>query len=375
MPRNILLGVTGSVAAVLTGKLVQSLREIGDVRVIFTERGEYFVTKNRKGKKEFEALYEDGFRWEDVIRECHEWPEVYEVGDPVQHIELRKWASCLVIAPLSAHTLAKIHCGLCDNLLTSVYRAWDWTRPIVLAPAMNTMMWENAPTTEQIEACRKRGCQIVGPVSKMLACNDEGMGAMAPIDEITKEVKRRLRWEFPLHYCNGIPVNYHPGAFGFHRRKNHHTGVDLYTVNDAIVRAVEDGVVVKIDDFTGPKVGHPWWAPTQAIMVEGATGVVTYGEITPHPYLHTGKRVRRGEIIATVKRVLLEGKERPDIPGHSPSMLHVELYRHGAREFAGWKHEVSKNPLLLDPTPYLLDAEGAPAATLLWENPKNETVG
>lgn len=102
---------------------------------------------------------------------------------------------------------------------------------------------------------------------------------------------------------------------------------------------------------------------------------MTYGEIAPHPNLYTGKRVKRGEIIATVKRVLLEGKERPDIPGHSPSMLHVELYRHGARDFAGWKHEVSKHPLLLDPTPYLLDAEGAPATTLLWENPKNESVG
>lgn len=194
MPRNILLGVTGSVAAVLTGKLVRALKEVGDVRVIFTECGKYFVEKNAKGEREFRDLQETSvLRQEDVMDESHEWPEVYMIGDPVAHIELRKWASCLVIAPLSANTLAKINYGLCDNLLTSVYRAWDWTRPIILAPAMNTMMWENDPTKEHIYGCRRRGCRIVGPVRKTLACNDEGMGAMAPIDEIVKEVKHRLR--------------------------------------------------------------------------------------------------------------------------------------------------------------------------------------
>lgn len=376
MPRNILLGITGSVAAVLTGKMVRALREIGDVRVVFTKCGKYFVDHNLKAKLKYEAVIAEGLlKGSDIYTDETEWPDNYEVGDPVVHIELRKWASCLVIAPLSANTLAKMEHGICDNLLTSVFRAWDWTRPIFLAPAMNTVMWENDLTQRHLQSFRSKGCLVVDPVAKVLACGDEGAGAMASVEDIAKAVKNRLRWHFPLLQCSGVPVNYHPGAFGFHRRKNHHTGVDLYTHDGAPVRAVEDGIVVNIDDFTGPKVGDSWWHDTQAIQVEGSSGVVTYGEIVPLRDLHTGKRIRRGEVIAHVKRVLLDGKERPDIPGHSPSMLHMELYKHGAREFAGWRHEVSKNPLLLDPTPYLLDAEGAPATTLLWENPENKPVG
>lgn len=66
------------------------------------------------------------------------------------HIELRKWADCLLIAPLSANTMAKISNGLCDNLLTNVARAWDYNKPMILAPAMNTMMYENPITKKQI---------------------------------------------------------------------------------------------------------------------------------------------------------------------------------------------------------------------------------
>ena len=69
------------------------------------------------------------------------------VGDPVAHIELRRWADALVIAPLSANTLAKAAAGMADGLLTCVLRAWDWNKPALLAPAMNTAMWES-PLTE-----------------------------------------------------------------------------------------------------------------------------------------------------------------------------------------------------------------------------------
>src|SRR5262245_20486764 len=72
----------------------------------------------------------------------------YQRDDPVLHIELRRWADLLVIAPLDANTLAKLAYGLSDNLLTCLYRAWDRRRPIVLAPAMNTFMWEN-PLTDR----------------------------------------------------------------------------------------------------------------------------------------------------------------------------------------------------------------------------------
>lgn len=92
-----------------------------------------------------------------------EWEQWKKRGDIVLHIELRKWADCLLIAPLSANTLAKISTGICDNLLTQVCRAWDMEihkagharvgllkKPIVACPSMNTMMWEHPITAKQL---------------------------------------------------------------------------------------------------------------------------------------------------------------------------------------------------------------------------------
>lgn len=379
MRRNILLGVTGSVAAIKTYKLAEALEAVGDVKIIATEAGDYFLKASR-----------NGFGKWDVLRDHDEWPRdhsnhpKFELGDNVLHIELRRWASCLVVAPLDANTLAKFANGLCDNLLTCVFRAWDWTRPVFLCPAMNTAMWESPITNEQLGALQRRhNCgggltrlRVVQPQEKRLACNDVGMGALANHDEIVKEVNRLLRWRFPLARCNGIPINHHPGAFGFHRRKNHHTGVDLYCEDMEGVYAVEDGTVVKVEVFTGPKRGHDWWEETYGIMVEGSSGVINYGEVEPHleMVVHEGAKVHRGQFIGRVKRVLFKDKHRPDIPGHSTSMLHLELYKHGTRDFADW-HDPAKNPNLLDPTPYLLAAEGAPTNTLTWGNEEGKTVG
>jgi phosphopantothenoylcysteine synthetase/decarboxylase len=196
--KRILLGVTGSVAAVLTGKMVKALRELGEVRVIFTDRGRWFIDSNEKAGEEFEEQIpqvrdEYSGKHIGVYSDHDEWPELFEPKeDPIEHIELREWANCLVIAPLTANTLAKMHHGLCDNLLTSVVRAWDHQYPIVLAPAMNTKMWWNKPTPEQIYEMKLRGCIVVDPVEKDLACGETGMGAMAPISEIMREVRAAI---------------------------------------------------------------------------------------------------------------------------------------------------------------------------------------
>jgi len=356
--KNILLGVTGSVAAIKTPELVSALQEIGDVKVVATKAGSYFL-KNKKINAE-------------VLLDDAEWPENYNLGDPILHIELRKWASCLVVAPLDANTMAKFSYGLCDNLLTSVFRAWDWSRPVIVSPAMNTMMWENPPTRDLVANLMFYGCHVIPPVAKRLACNDVGMGAMASVEEIVKWVNCNLRWQFPLKKCNGIPINHHPGAFGFHRRKNHHTGCDLYCAEGEPVYAVESGIVVKVDHFTGPKAGHDWWEETHGIMVEGSSGVVNYGEVSPQ--VAEGDHVVRGQQIAAVKRVLFADRFRSDIPGHSTSMLHFELYKHGTREFADW-HDPQKNPNLLDPTPSLMASEDSPKITLTWENEQGKPVG
>jgi phosphopantothenoylcysteine decarboxylase len=123
----------------------------------------------------------------EIFHDANEWQD-YTVGtDTVLHIELRKWADVLVIAPLSANTLGKIANGLCDNLLTCVVRCWDPAKPMVLAPAMNTYMWENPFTARHLGVLKEFPfMRIVPPVSKTLACKDTGVGALAEVEDILR---------------------------------------------------------------------------------------------------------------------------------------------------------------------------------------------
>jgi len=161
-----------------------------------------------------------------------------------------------------------------------------------------------------------------------------------------------LPWRMPHQIGEGY--SQHPGSFGAERKYDVHTGVDLYTKENDPVYAIEDGIVVKVDIFTGPALGHTWWKHTFAVMVEGDSGVINYGEIIP--VVNKDQTVRMGNLIGYVAPVLPEGKERPDIPGHSRSMLHVELYEKGTREFVEWKLGEEKPSNLLDPTDLLVKA-------------------
>jgi phosphopantothenoylcysteine decarboxylase len=174
---EILLGVTGSVAAKLTSRLVDRLIKDGhQVQVIGTKASFYFW------KEEIVSA--------PVYREEDEWPgDEYSEDNPILHIALRDWAKLLLIAPLTANTLAKIANGLSDNLLTSVVRAWDPKRPIVIAPAMNTKMWEHPITQMHLEQAGKfYRLNMVSPIAKKLACGETGIGAMARIEDIAAAI-------------------------------------------------------------------------------------------------------------------------------------------------------------------------------------------
>ena len=80
-----------------------------------------------------------------------EWPGTrYHRGDEVMHIEFRKWADILIVAPLDANTLAKFAVGIADNFLSCIFRAWDFAKPVILAPAMNTLMWDSPVTLRHL---------------------------------------------------------------------------------------------------------------------------------------------------------------------------------------------------------------------------------
>lgn len=356
---NILLGLTGSVATTLAPKIIEALRSEfnAEIKVVMTKPAEHFYDAFNLSQELKVSVYteEDEWTWENR--------SIYVKGDPVLHIELREWADILVLAPLTLNTMAKMVNGICDNLLTSIYRAWDVNKLVVFAPCANTFMWENLITEKHVKELRyKYNHMYVPPISKLLACGDYGMGALAEIKDIVKAVEDSLQWWFPIrdNSCTGIPVGKHPGAFGAKRKYDRHCGVDLYCEERTNIFAMESGKVVLIEQFTGEKVGTPWWNDTWALKIEGWSGVICYGEIQPTKKLKVGDFVKKGEYLGQVIPVLPKEKLREDITGHRTSMLHVQLYSKGKyHKDHTWKLEEENPPEgVQDPTKKLIQSIG-----------------
>jgi phosphopantothenoylcysteine decarboxylase len=211
---TVLLGVTGSVAAIKTPSVFQSLREAGhEVKVVATRSALYFFDPAEIAPSHPAAPVRNP---QVLFLDEDEWPgrgegRRWQRDDPVLHIELRRWAEVLVIAPLDANTLAKLACGLCDNCLSCIVRAWDVNRPVVLAPAMNTLMWQHPLTARHLrqfaadagaappaevtlddlpdwinDHCPR--LRVVAPETRRLACGDVGVGAMAAVERIVAAV-------------------------------------------------------------------------------------------------------------------------------------------------------------------------------------------
>ncbi|XP_053282500.1 phosphopantothenoylcysteine decarboxylase [Pleuronectes platessa] len=178
---RILVAVTGSVAALKLPLLVSQLLQLSgvEVRVVTTEHAKHFFNPADISVK----IYSDQEEWEL-------WAQR---SDPVLHIELRRWADLLLIAPLDANTLGKIANGICDNLLTCVVRAWDTTRPLLFCTAMNTAMWQHPITAQQVSRLKEFGYVEIPCIFKKLACGDEGKGGMAEVSTIVGVVKQYLQ--------------------------------------------------------------------------------------------------------------------------------------------------------------------------------------
>ncbi|XP_044789169.1 phosphopantothenoylcysteine decarboxylase isoform X1 [Bubalus bubalis] len=159
---RVLVGVTGSVAALKLPLLVSKLLDIPDleVAVVTTERAKHFYSPQDVPV----TLYSDADEWE--VWKCR--------SDPVLHIDLRRWADLMLVAPLDANTLGKVASGICDNLLTCVIRAWDRSKPLLFCPAMNTAMWEHPITEQQVRQLKAFGYIEVPCVAKKLVCGDQG---------------------------------------------------------------------------------------------------------------------------------------------------------------------------------------------------------
>ncbi len=173
----VLLGVTGSIAAYKTASLASQLKKLHcDVQVIMTRNATEFITP-----RTFETL---------TGNRCHVdmFDAPFEAG--VQHIELAHRADLILVAPASANVIAKLAHGLADDMLTTTILASR--APKVIAPAMNTGMYENPATQENIAALQRYGMEVITPASGLLACNDVGIGKMPEPEDLLEFVLKYL---------------------------------------------------------------------------------------------------------------------------------------------------------------------------------------
>ena len=175
MARNIVLGVTGSIAAYKAAELVRLFVANGDaVHVVMTPAACEFVRPLT-----FQTLSRN-----PVAVEAFAPPAEWKPG----HVALAALADLVVVAPATANTIAKMAHGIADNLLLSTVLA---TRaPVAVAPAMNDGMWENAATRENVATLERRGVRIVSPREGELACGTRGAGRMAEPGDIFAELAR-----------------------------------------------------------------------------------------------------------------------------------------------------------------------------------------
>ncbi len=177
MNANIVLGVTGGIAAYKTVEVVSRLNKLGaNVDVIMTQNATQFVTPLT-----FETISHRPVTLDTFKRE-----QSWEVG----HVALAQKADLVLVAPATANLLAKMALGIADDMLTTTLLATK--APILLAPAMNTAMWEAEATQQNLRKLLARGVYTVGPDSGLLACRDVGAGRMSEPDVIVAEVERLL---------------------------------------------------------------------------------------------------------------------------------------------------------------------------------------
>ena len=171
--RQILLGITGGIAAYKAAELLRRLQDCGaDVRVVMTPAATEFITpltlQALSGHPVHTALLDP------------------EAESGMGHIELARWADLLLVAPASADFMARLVQGQGNDLLSTVCLATS--APIVLAPAMNQAMWKNAATQANADLLRQRGVVLWGPAEGVQACGDTGPGRMLEVDDLVVKV-------------------------------------------------------------------------------------------------------------------------------------------------------------------------------------------
>jgi phosphopantothenoylcysteine synthetase/decarboxylase len=177
--KNIVLGVTGSIAAHRAADLASLLtKRGGEVRVVMTADAQRFIT----------ALPFKTLSRHPVITDLYDEEE----GWKPTHIKLADEAKLLLIAPATANTLAKLAHGIADDALTCIALALNPQAKILIAPAMNGKMWLHSATQQNVATLKSRGAEFIGPEEGLLSCGYEGIGRLWPVDKVAERAMELL---------------------------------------------------------------------------------------------------------------------------------------------------------------------------------------
>jgi phosphopantothenoylcysteine decarboxylase/phosphopantothenate--cysteine ligase len=177
VPKTVVLGVTGSIAAYRAADICSALRQDGvDCRVVMTRWAQRFV-----GELTFATLTA-----RPVITDAN----VGDFADRPEHLALGDVADLFLVAPATANILAKMAHGIADDIVSTTYLSV--TCPVLVAPAMNVRMWEHVTVRENLEILRQRGVRILDPDEGFLACGDHGKGRLAATATILAAVREVL---------------------------------------------------------------------------------------------------------------------------------------------------------------------------------------
>lgn len=180
MSKNIILGVTGSIAAYKAADLTSLLvKRQGDVQVVMTRDAQQFITP-----LPFKTLSRHA-----VVTDLYDEEE----GWKPTHIRLADEANLLLIAPATANIIAKLASGIADDALSCIALALNPTAKILIAPAMNGKMWLHPATQQNVATLKSRGVEFIGPEEGMLSCGYEGVGRLWPVEKVAERAMELLR--------------------------------------------------------------------------------------------------------------------------------------------------------------------------------------
>ena len=176
--KEIILGVTGSIAAYKACDIIRQLKQAGfSVKVILTKEAEYFIT----------ALTLQTLSGNQVYSEMFQIPADWQLV----HISLAKRADLILVAPATANIIAKLASGICDDLLAAIILATS--APVLICPAMDENMYQNKITQDNLAKLKKYGYRFIGPIKGRLASGKFGLGHLAKVEDIVKEARKVLK--------------------------------------------------------------------------------------------------------------------------------------------------------------------------------------